>query len=240
MAAIHYHRDGVKHQNYYRTLKFKGWSKMELLDQVKSNLVSLEIGNISAPVSSALEKGIEANDIMDVLGAGMEEVGRLFEEGEYFLTDLVLAGEIMKKAVAIIEPHLKIENRNYKGNVVVCAVKGDLHDLGKNIVKIMLTSAGFNVIDLGIDVHEDQIVEAIEIHRPVGIGLTSLITTTVPSIAETISAIEGKGLRADVKIAIGGAGTTNDLAKSLGADAWGADAVEAVRIFEQFINVSTS
>ncbi len=159
----------------------------------------------------------------------MVVVGERFEAGEYFLADLVLAGEEMKEGVEVLAP--VAGDTGAKGTAVICTVKGDIHDIGKNLVGTMLSSAGFRVVDLGVDVPAEKVVDAVRSNSASAIGLSVLLTTMVGSIGEVVEALKSAGLRDSVKIAIGGACTHAELAERYGVDALGRDAVEAVRIF---------
>ena len=206
----------------------------EQLDKVQAAVADLDLDNIAPLVSEALESGQAPKDVLGAMCMGMTKVGKLFEQSEYYLADLVLAGEGMKEGVAVLEPLLARETLDKKGTVVACTVKGDIHDIGKNLVCTMLSSAGFNVIDLGVDVHEDKIVEAVRKNNADCVALSVLLTPMVDSIGDVVGALKTAGLREAVKIAIGGACTTSELADRMGVDALGLNAVEAVRIFEGF------
>jgi len=202
--------------------------------KVTDAIVNLELEEIPALVKEALDAGVDATDILGAMSTGMTKVGELFEQGEYYLADLVLAGEVMKDGLQVLEPQLKAGSLGKKGTVVLCTVKGDIHEIGKNLVATMLSSSGFKVVDLGVDVHEDRIVEAVRSNDAGAVGLSVLLTSMVDSISDVVSALSAAGLRDKVKIAIGGACTTDELAEKMGVDALGRDAVEAVRIFESF------
>jgi methylmalonyl-CoA mutase cobalamin-binding domain/chain len=206
----------------------------EQLDKVQTAVSDLDMDNIAPLVREALDSGQAPKDVLDAMCAGMAKVGELFEQGEYYLADLVLAGEGMKEGVAVLEPLLAGETLDKKGTVVACTVKGDIHDIGKNLVCTMLSTSGFNVIDLGVDVHEDAIVEAVKANDANAVALSILLTPMVDSIGDAVKALQAAGLREKVKVAIGGACTTQELADRYGIDALGRDAVEAVRIFEGF------
>ena len=166
---------------------------------------------------------------MKALTDGMNEVGNRYEQGEYFLTELVLAGETMKEAFAILEPHLKTEDRGERKPVVIATVKGDNHDIGKNILGTMLTAAGFEVVDLGIDCSKEIIVEAVKKHGAKVVALSCLLTMTINEITLVHDALKEAGLRDDVTLIVGGAPLSMDLAKKLGADDYGADAINGVK-----------
>ncbi len=201
------------------------------LDRVKQALADLELDELAPLLTEALDAGVKAPDLLGAMSAGMVVVGERFEAGEYFLADLVLAGEEMKEGVEVLGPHLSAEDTGARGTVVICTVKGDIHDIGKNLVGTMLSSAGFKVVDLGADVPADKVAEAVRANSASAVGLSVLLTTMVGSIGEVVEALKSAGLRDSVKIAIGGACTTPELAERYGVDALGRDAVEAVRIF---------
>ncbi len=208
---------------------------MDAVEKVRKTLVELDIENIKPVVREALDAGTPPLDIaLKGLGDGMKEIGELFQAEEYYLADLVLAGETMKDAMEILEPMIRGDAAARKGPVVLFTVKGDVHDIGKNLVATMLTSAGFEVIDLGVDVPESRVVDALEESGASLVGMSVLITPTIASIGEIVDSIREAGLREKVKIAIGGACTTQELVDRFGLDALGNDAVDAVRIFEEW------
>jgi methanogenic corrinoid protein MtbC1 len=208
---------------------------MDNIDKVRETLVELEIENIQAVIKEALDAGVPPLDIaLKGLGDGMKEIGELFQSEEYYLADLVLAGETMKDGMAVLEPLIGGEIETKKGPVVVFTVKGDIHDIGKNLVVTMLSAAGFKVIDLGVDVPESKVVEALRESGSTLVGISVLITPMIGSIGDVVDAIREAGLRDKVKIAIGGACTTQEIVEKYGLDALGRDAVDAVRIFEEW------
>jgi len=204
-------------------------------EDLTGKVAELDLENIAGAVREALDAGGEPMSLLGAMSAGMVEVGRLFEKGEYYLADLVLAGEVMKEGLKILEPCLAVGSLGNRGTVVLCTVKGDIHDIGKNLVGNMLTGCGFKVVDLGVDVHEDRVVEAVRSHQAGAVGLSVLLTPMVDSVAAVVAGLSKAGLRQKVKIAIGGACTTPELARKLGVDAIGRDPVEAVRIFASFL-----
>ncbi len=208
----------------------------EQLNAVKKAVSELDIDGITEHVRRCLEAGTEPwRIIREGMSAGMMEVGERFQAGDYFLADLIMAGEVMKEGMTLLKDKISAGESPDKGTVVVATVKGDIHDIGKNIVGMMLSAAGFRVIDLGVDVHEDKIVQAVKETGARGVGLSSLLTTMIESIKETVEALTRAGLRDKVKIAIGGACTSERLAQEMGVDACGADAVQAVKIFQELL-----
>lgn len=162
-------------------------------------------------------------DALEALNAcqeGMEEVGRLFEEGEYFVGDLIYAGEIMTQAVEILKPALASGEGGNMGKLILCTVKDDLHDIGKNIVKSLLEASGFEVRDLGIDTDAEKIVETAKAEGIKIIALSGVLTLALDSMKETVEAFEAAGMRNDVKIIVGGAPVNENAFKNIGADTW--------------------
>jgi 5-methyltetrahydrofolate--homocysteine methyltransferase len=192
-------------------------------------LVELDVNDIASAVQAELDAGADPQDILAALSSGMNEVGRLYEAMEYFLVELVLAGEAMKEAVAVLTPHLKSGETRANETVVVATVKGDNHDIGKSILISMLMSTGFKIIDLGTDCDKDKIVQAVRESGARVLALSALLTTTVKEISLVEKALRDAGLREKVNIIVGGAPLDMELAKALGADDYAANAVEGVR-----------
>jgi 5-methyltetrahydrofolate--homocysteine methyltransferase len=188
-------------------------------------------------VREALEDGISARKILlDSITSGMEEVGRKYEDGTYFLPDMLTAAEAVEAGMKILEPYLKQAGVEPKGKVIVATVKGDLHDIGKNIVGLMLKGAGYEVIDLGSDVEPERIASAVGEGGTDILGLSALLTTTMPSMEKTIGSLVGSGIRSEVKVMVGGAPVTAEFSKKIGADGYGRDAFEAVRLADRFVS----
>ncbi|MBN2156324.1 MAG: cobalamin-dependent protein [Candidatus Lokiarchaeota archaeon] len=202
---------------------------MSITEELKQTLIELDIDEIAGKVQAALDSGLKAQEVLSALTEGMDEVGRLYETQEYYLTELVLAGETMKEAFAILQPHLKAGDQGNKNKVITLTVKGDNHDIGKNILASLLLSAGFEVIDLGMDVHEDKVVQTVKETGAKVIAMSSLLTMTVEEISTVDQVLKKEGLRDKVKIIAGGAPLNMELAKKLGADDYADDAVEGVR-----------
>ncbi len=170
--------------------------------------------------------------IADGLTAGMRVVGEKFTTKEYFIPDMLASAEAVGAAMEILKPHLEDSKVEVKGKMVIATVKGDIHDIGKNIVAIMLRGAGYEVVDLGIDVPEDKIIEAVRDEKPDFLGLSALLTTTMTEMPVVIQALEDAGLRECVNVIIGGAAVSEEYAEEIGADAFGADAFQAVRVMD--------
>lgn len=197
---------------------------------LRDSLVNLDSGKVKENVKSALGTGIEPLEIVNSLADGMRKVGERYEAGEYFLPELMVAGEIMKEAMVIVTPYLKnLERLQRMGKVVFGTVEGDLHDIGKNIVKTMLIGAGFEVVDLGADVSAKNFVESVRNERPNIVAMSALLTSTMDKMKEVVDELKREGLRKGVKILIGGAPIDEEFAGRMGADAHGKDAIDAVR-----------
>jgi 5-methyltetrahydrofolate--homocysteine methyltransferase len=182
-------------------------------------------------VQAALDAGVPAESILkDGLIAAMTEVGRLFEENEYFVPEMLVAARAMQQGLAIIKPQLAEGGATPMGKVIVGTVKGDLHDIGKNLVAMMLEGSGFEVIDLGTDVSPEKFVKGVIEHKPQVIGMSALLTTTMPSMSGTVQALQEAGVRDQVKVMVGGAPVTDEFAKRIGADGYSPDASSAVRL----------
>ena len=166
------------------------------------------------------EGGDDAQSAMEACREGLEKVGDLFEDGEYFVSDLIYAGEIMTQAIAKLKPALSKGTDQKLGKMILCTVEGDLHDIGKNIVKAMLEAAGFDVIDLGIDVSPAKIVETAKNEGITIIGLSGVLTLAITSMKATVDAFKDAGIRDNVHIIIGGNPVTQEACDSVGADAW--------------------
>ncbi|MFW9809750.1 MAG: B12-binding domain-containing protein [Candidatus Thorarchaeota archaeon] len=199
------------------------------MKEVTNAVVQLEVDDIADIVKKSIEAGSNPQDVLQALSEGMNEVGTLYEKNEYFLTELVLAGETMKEAVGVLEPHLKAEEMVEREKVIAATVKGDNHDIGKNILITMLMSAGYDVIDLGMDCPAEKVVEAVKGSGARIVALSCLLTMTVNEIRVIGDALSDAGLRKDVKIIVGGAPLSMELAKKMGADDFGADAIDGVR-----------
>jgi 5-methyltetrahydrofolate--homocysteine methyltransferase len=165
-------------------------------------------------------------------------VGQLFEKGEYFVPEMLLAARAMQTGLAILKPRLINSNHQAAGRVVLGTVQGDLHDIGKNLVGMMLEGAGFEIVDLGTDVNPDRFVEAVQANRPNLVAMSALLTTTMPSMRTTLEALQAAGLRDQVKVMIGGAPVTDTYAGEIGADGYAGDASRAVRLAQALVSIS--
>jgi len=187
-------------------------------------------------VQEALDKGINPGVILnDGMVSAMAEVGRLFEEGEYYVPEMLIAARAMQHGLAVLKPHLASANVKSQGKVVAGTVKGDLHDIGKNLVCMMLEGAAFEIVDLGSDVTPEKFVEAIRTTGANVVCMSALLTTTMPSMKTTIEAFKAAGLRDKVKVMVGGAPLTDQYAREIGADGYAPDASRAVALAKSLL-----
>ena len=185
----------------------------------------------ASQVEAALAAGVSPSDVLyQGCIAAMDKVGQLFEDGEYFVPEMLIAARAMQAAMDVLKPHLAEEEIGAAGTAVIGTVAGDLHDIGKNLVGMMMGGAGFKVIDLGTDVSPEAFVKAVRESAPDLIGMSALLTTTLPSMEKTIQALQETGLRDKVKVMIGGAPVTQDFADQIGADGFAPDASQAARL----------
>jgi len=199
------------------------------LKELMDIIVNLNFDEIANRVKVELDRGATPQEILEALRDGMNEVGKLYEEKQYFLSELVQAGELMKDALKILGPKLESKKKLTKEKIIVATVSGDNHDIGKNILKMMLLSAGFEVIDLGVDVSEKKILQAVKKSGAKVVALSSLLIMTVQEISVVDKALKDAGLREKVKLIVGGAPLNIEVAKKLGADDYAADAIDGVR-----------
>lgn len=179
-------------------------------------------------ISTALIQRLPVEEILNRgLIDAMKEVGRLFEEGEYFVPEMLISARAMQTGMGLLRPILVENDIKPAGKIVIGTVQGDLHDIGKNLVGMMLEGAGFQVIDLGTDVPPDKFIEAVKTHHPDIVGMSALLTTTMVNMEKTIRAFEASGIRDQVKIIIGGAPVTRQWAETIGADGFSSDASQA-------------
>ncbi len=209
-------------------------------EDIASAVAALDIQTVVERTRNALQYGLPAKEILDSLNIGMQRIGEKYEEGEYFLTELVFAGDIMKQAVEIVEPHLEALTDSPKETILVGTVKGDLHDLGKNLFAMFAKAAGFDIIDLGIDVAPEAFGEQVRKAAPKIIGMSALMSTTQPSMREVIEMLKKDRTRDNVKVILGGAGITERFGAEIGADAAVNDAMKGSRICSDWIREPNS
>ncbi len=188
---------------------------------------------VSELIEKALAQGINPENIVNKgLTAGMNIVGQKYEANEYYIPDMLASAEAVGVAMEILEPHLAKSGIKSKGKVIVATVKGDLHDIGKNIVSMLLRGAGYIVRDLGNDIDPQVIIAAVREEKPQFVGMSALLTSTMMHMKDTIEALTESGLRDKVKVIIGGAAVSEEFAQGIGADGYGADGFQAVRLVE--------
>ena len=201
--------------------------------KLKDLIVNLKEEESVALVKERIEKGEDPLEILDDVQEAMDIVGKKFEEKEFFLPDLIMSGEILTQITEILEPKLKEgTERETKGEIILGTVKGDIHDIGKDIVKFMLEANGFEVHDLGVDVPVEDFVEALKTHNAKVVALSGFLSLAFDSMKETVDAFKEEGLRDDIKVMIGGGQITDDIRDYVGADEWGDDAIKAVKLAE--------
>ena len=201
----------------------------DILQEMASNLYKGEAEVVVGLVQKALDQDMTPEEILaNGLIAGMDEVGKDFKAGDLFVPEVLIAGRAMHAGMDIQRPLLAESDTPSAGKYVIGTVQGDLHDIGKNLVKMMLEGAGFETIDLGTDVSAEAFVAAVREHQPQLLGLSALLTTTMPGMKATIEALQEAGLRDTVKIMVGGAPVTAAFAERIGADAYAPDAASAV------------
>jgi 5-methyltetrahydrofolate--homocysteine methyltransferase len=193
-------------------------------------------GETVSIVKAAITDGVAPIDILEGgLVPGIQQLGDLFKDGEVFLPEVLIACRAMDRGVAELKPYLPTSEMHKKGKVIIGTVEGDLHDIGKNIVKLMLECAGFDVVDLGVDVSPDGFVQAVREHSPAIVAMSALLTITMTNMPEVIEALEKAGLRSQVHVMIGGAPITREYADQIGAEGFAEDCASAVGEAERLV-----
>jgi len=211
-----------------------------LLKEMSQAVLNGEVEEAEELARRAVEMGMDPLEAINkgyILG--LDEVGKLFRAGEYFLPDLVAAGEAMKRAFAVFDPFLKSQTsseKKHRGRVVLGTVASDFHDIGKGIVGSMLVASGFEVVDLGVDVSAQKFLEAVKELNPDVLGMSALLTTTMPNQKKVIETLREASERQHVKVIVGGAAVTRKWAEEIEADGYGEDAIAAVALVEKFIS----
>tara|TARA_B100000029_G_scaffold2589_1_gene3138 strand:- start:5161 stop:5913 length:753 start_codon:yes stop_codon:yes gene_type:complete len=209
-----------------------------LMQEIAAALIEGDDGVVDALTKQALEDKIDALEIMDDgLIAAMGIVGIKFRDNYIFVPEVLACARAMKAGMAYIEPILSASGVEPLATVIMGTVKGDLHDIGKNLCIMMLRGAGFNVVDLGVDTSDDEFIDAVEEHSAPILGMSALLTTTMPNMGKTIEAFIDADMRDDVKIMVGGAPVTQEFADDMGADAYGKDALDCVAVAKGFLSV---
>jgi 5-methyltetrahydrofolate--homocysteine methyltransferase len=208
------------------------------MELIREGVLDGDMELVKVQVQHAIDEEILPEDILrEGLVAAMAEVGRLFEEGEYFVPEMLIAARAMKAGLALLKPHLVQADVKPAGRVAAGTVKGDLHDIGKNLVCMMLEGAGFEIVDLGTDVTPEQFVDAVKNDSVNVVAMSALLTTTMPNMKATIDALEEAGVREDVKVMIGGAPVTDAYASEIRADGYAADASRAVALAHSLLGL---
>ena len=211
---------------------------MVAYDALKEAIIVGEEAVVEAEVNKALAGGADPSDIMaNGLIGGMGVVGKRFASGEMFLPEVLLSAEVMHKGLGILNPLLAKAGKKGMGKIVIGTVEGDIHDIGKRIVGFLLEGNGFEVTDLGVDVKADAIIKAVEEHKPDVLGMSALLTTTMPHMAEVINMLKERNLRDKVKVLVGGASVNDQFAQSIGADGYAPEAGSAVEWVKKALKV---
>jgi 5-methyltetrahydrofolate--homocysteine methyltransferase len=216
---------------------------MSRQDEILDGLYDNTLNGIAQPVIDLTNEGLELGMdpmvlLFDALIPALQEVGRLFEIGEYFVPEMLIAAKAMSGAMKILQPLIAAGGAEPLGTFLMGTVKGDIHDIGKNLCNVMLEGAGFTVIDLGVNVDPEVFVEAIRQHNPDAVGMSAFLTTTMPMFKTTIQAITEAGLRDQVKILVGGAPVTQEYCDIVGADGFAPDANSCVRLTKSLLGIA--
>ena len=206
----------------------------EILEQLKARLLDLDMDGAVELAELVAGGDVRIADAVNAISEGLEVVGQRFQRGEWFLTELVYAGEIARETMDLLSPLMETASSGPLGTVVVGTVAGDLHDLGKNIFINYARSAGFELIDLGVDVPAEGFVSAVKEHHPLALGMSCLLTTTDSEIGKVIEGLKRQNVRDKVKVIIGGAALTEQFAENAGADAFAPDAVTGTDIIRRW------
>jgi 5-methyltetrahydrofolate--homocysteine methyltransferase len=209
---------------------------MSILDDLRKSVIAGDLNGTQDLVHKTLAENIPPEKVLtDGLIAAMTEVGRMFENGEFYVPEMLISARAMKGGLAILRPQLAAANIQAIGKVVIGTVQGDLHDIGKNLVGMMLEGAGFEVIDLGVDVSPEKYVLAVKEQAPDLVGFSALLTTTMPRMKDILLALQAAGVRDTVKVMIGGAPVTEQYAMDIGADIYAPDAASAAQRARQLM-----
>lgn len=203
--------------------------------KIKNSLEEFNSEALRRDVKEAVWRGVPVEEIIEALRGGMEAVGDRYRAGELFVTDLIVAGEVMKEAQEVLEPSMKGTSIREIATVVVATVSGDVHDIGKNLLAMLLRAEGFRVIDLGVDVSSQRIVDAVKEYRPEILGLSALLTTNLEEFPRIVAALKKESLRDGVKVIIGGATVTKQFALESGVDAYAKTAIEGVSFCKKWV-----
>ena len=210
----------------------------KVLNSLSDAIVAGDASRAPGLVQQALDSGLPAPQILiEAMISAMNHVGKMFEEGEFFIPEMLIAARAMQAGLAVLKPHLMQADVKATGRVVAGTVKGDLHDIGKNLVCMLLEGAGFEIIDLGTDVVPEKFVEVVKEGKADIVALSALLTTTMPNMKVTIEALKSTGVREKAKVIIGGAPVTQAYADQIGADGYAPDASRAVALAKSLMGV---
>jgi len=210
---------------------------MDILDEIALEVVKGDAGSVEGLTEKALSQGISAAEILNKgLVKGMGSVSEKFKNNEIFIPEVLISAKSMKSGVEILKPFLAKAEIKSQGKVIIGTVKGDLHDIGKNIVAMLLQGAGFEVVDLGADVSKEKFLEFAQKENPDILGMSALLTTTMIYMREVIDAVRNAGLKKDIKVIIGGAPVTQSYAEAINADGYAPDAASAVDLSKRILN----
>ncbi|MGA9192979.1 MAG: corrinoid protein [Anaerolineales bacterium] len=208
----------------------------DILERLSTSILEGDADTAVELVQKSLDEGLEAKTILDDgMIVGMNEVGARFRRGDMFVPEVLMSADAMSEGLKLLRPELAKSDVKMLGTVVLGTVKGDLHDIGKNLVGMMCEGAGFQVVNLGFDVPPEAFIEAIKEHQPDLVGMSALLTTTMRAMGQTIKAIEEAGLRDKVKIMVGGAPVDQDFSDRIGSDGYGSNAVAASDLAKQLV-----
>ncbi|MBX7233833.1 MAG: corrinoid protein [Caldilineales bacterium] len=208
-------------------------------EQLSTIVLKGQVDKAALLVRSALGQGLAPKDILDNgLIVGMNEVGARFKRGDMFVPEVLMAAKTMQAGMEVLRPLLAAAGTKMAGKIVMGTVKGDLHDIGKNLVAMMCEGAGFEVIDLGFNVPPEAIIDAVKKHQPDIVGMSALLTTTMRAMGHTIKALEEAGLRDSVKVMVGGAPVDAAFAERIGADGYGSNAVAGAETAKRFMGMA--
>lgn len=206
-----------------------------MLEAISNAVLEGEVYDIDVIVQGSLDAGEEPMACLEAMMAGLEETGKRFEAGDYFVPELLMAADTFKAGMEVLAPRMAGTTRQYAGVVVLGTVQGDVHDIGKNLVGFLLESSGFRLIDLGVDVSPESFVQAVKEHSADVLAMSALLTTTMLGMRDILEAIEEAGLRDQVKVIVGGAPVSQRFAEDIGADAYAATAPQGVGIIKAWL-----
>ena len=208
----------------------------DMLETIQNMVIDGKFKDIEEAVQQAVDAGTDLNRLInDALISAMDVVGKKFADGSIYVPEMLVSATTMKRGLDIIKPLLTSGENQDRGTIVMGTVKGDLHDIGKNLVIMMMEGAGFKIIDLGVDVKIENLIESLKTEKADILGLSALLTTTMPEMQNVIEALEEAGLREQIKVIVGGAPIDQAFADTIGADGFGKDAVEAVQLCRDLV-----